>query len=81
MKTKLLYTFNIGSIIYITVYLFISYINWKFTNPFEWLINIDTYSSDTRLIIFFITILFFYVIYAWVDMQEDKKKYHNSNNK
>ena len=75
MKTKLLYTFNIGSIIYITVYLLKSYYYWELTNPFEWLINIGTYSSDTRLIIFFITILFFYVIYAWVDMQEDKKKY------
>jgi hypothetical protein len=75
MKTKLLYTFNIDSIIYITVYLLKSYYYWELTNPFEWLINIGTYSSDTRLIIFFITILFFYVIYAWVDMQKDKKKY------
>jgi hypothetical protein len=77
-------TLIIAIIIYPLGYLFSSYISWELKNPFDWLINIGTYDSHFRILILLITILYFYVIYAWVswfEYKKDMKKHSDEHDK
>jgi len=47
----------ITSCVYIFIYLFASFTMWEFRNPFQWIIDIPTYASIDRFLIFFFIIL------------------------
>lgn len=50
---------SVTVILYAIIYLIKSFVLWAFANPFQWIIDLPTYSSDARSLI-----LLFYIIYA-----------------
>lgn len=53
--------------IYTIIYLFKSFAQWEFRNPFQWIIDIPTYSSDVRGLglIFFLFLQGLLAFYIW----------------
>ena len=62
--------------IYLVVYLFTTFVIWEFTNPFQWLINLPTYSNEDRMFI-----LFFYLFYQAVSIATIDTLIKEKNNK
>lgn len=67
MKKVMLYHWVIVIVEYLTVYLIASFVKWELSNPFQWIIEIPTYTGGTRFMILFyflawhiIQILFIY---------------------
>jgi hypothetical protein len=63
---------SITAIIYATVYLLKSFIIWKFTNPFLWIINLGYYSSEDRFFLL-ICFLFYYAILSIIIIENRKQ--------
>ena len=51
--------FSITTFFYTAVYLFKTFVIWEFTNPFQWIIDIPTYTDFNRFMILFY-VLFYY---------------------
>jgi len=66
-KLKLiLFGQSITALIYATVYLLKSFIIWKFTNPFFWIINLGTFGEGTRFLILFYTLFYYGVLFGLI---------------
>jgi hypothetical protein len=61
MKKTIILSLTMSTIIYAFIYMVASFIFWEFKNPFQWIINIPTYSPDGRF-----AILFFYLFYQGI---------------
>jgi hypothetical protein len=53
MKETLIKHWKLLFVEYAVVYLFYTFIFWEFKNPFQWVINIPSYSGETRFLILF----------------------------
>ena len=53
IKKIILYNSLLNFVEYTIVYFIKSFIIWEFTNPFQWIINMPTYSEGTRFMILF----------------------------
>ncbi len=66
-KLKLiLFGQSITALIYLTLYLCKSFIIWRFTNPFLWIINLWTFEYKTRFIILFFALFYYGVLFVLI---------------
>ncbi len=75
-KIQSMLVFN--SIVYWSVYLIKSFVIWKFTNPFQWIVDIPTNTNDERLGIFSTILLVIIVETAVASIFLDKNGKLNS---
>lgn len=52
--------------IYIIIYLVGTFCLWEFRNPFQWIIDIPTYSNDSRFGILFGFVTYYTMLYCFV---------------
>jgi len=67
---RILQIITIWTIVYFTIYLFKSFVQWNLTNPFEWILLIKT-SQDVRIALsMFVPVMGIMSIGMWYNLPE-----------
>lgn len=72
---RIFFIMQITTVIFYTViYLLKSFVIWKFTNPFNWLIAIPSYDSTGRLTVLGILFIYYFFVIAFAVVATEPKK-------
>lgn len=74
MLRKLIVSIVINITLYASIYLFYSFIEWQFENPFKWIINFSTYSTWKQIRLSLLLFWWFVLILAATGIFEKTKQ-------
>lgn len=82
IKRVLLTQFVINTTLYALVYFIKSFVIWKLTNPFNWIIEIPNYNGSERGAILFAVVIWQSIVWAfsisfakhWIECNRDANK-------
>lgn len=81
---KTLFVLRNTSIIYWSCYVIKTFVIWKFTNPFFWIIEMPNYSSNQRADGLFLAVVSIGIIakvsIEYLKIEEEEKNYDNIEN-
>ncbi len=65
---------KISLIIYCISYIIKTFILFKLTNPFEWILMIPTLTNDHRAIVLVGLVIYYLFVHAWIKIAEEEKR-------